>query len=78
MSGKVVNLLTSSQALALSGYRSLNSLEQLHVDPQIALTQYRLKTGRGQGGGTKCWDKKEIKQFLKNNDYEETKKWLID
>ena len=38
MSGKVVKLLTSKKAMELTGYRSVNSLKQLHESEDVALT----------------------------------------
>ena len=46
MSGKVVKLLTPKKAMELTGYRSVNSLKQLHESEDVALTCYRLKGGR--------------------------------
>ena len=50
MSGKVVKLMTTKKALELTGYRSINSLKQLHESEDVALTCFKVKGGSGQGG----------------------------
>ena len=77
MSGKVVKLMTSKEALKFTGYRSINSLLQLHGSEDVALTCFKIKGGRGQGGIDQAWSEKELKKFMKNN-HQETEKWLID
>ena len=77
MSGKVVNLMTTKKALAFTGYRSTNSLLQLHESEDVALTCFKIKGGRVQGGIDQAWSEKELKKFMKNN-HQETEKWLID
>ena len=79
MSGKVVKLLTSKKAMELTGYRSVNSLKQLHESEDVELTCYRLKGGRGQGSIQWAWSEKELKAFMKNQgSHGETEKWLVD
>mgnify|MGYP001159556536 FL=1 len=79
MSGKVVKLLTSKKAMELTGYRSVNSLKQLHESEDVALTCYRLKGGSGQGGIQWAWSEKELKAFMKNEgSHGDTEKWLVD
>ena len=79
MSGKVVKLLTSKKAMELTGYRSVNSLKQLHESEDVALTCYRLKGGIGQGGVQWAWSEKALKAFMKNQgSHGETEKWLVD
>jgi len=79
MSGKVVKLLTSKKAMELTGYRSVNSLRQLHESEDVALTCYRLNGGIGQGGIQWAWSEKELKAFMKNEgSHGETEKWLVD
>ena len=79
MSGKVVKLMTTKKVLELTGYRSINSLFQLHQSEDVALTCFKIKGGRGQGGIGQAWSEKEIKSFIKNQgSHGETKKWLID
>lgn len=77
MSGKVVKLMTTKEALKFTGYRSTNSLLQLHGSEDVALTCFKIKGGRGQGGIDQAWSEKELKKFMKNN-HQETPKWLID
>ena len=77
MSGKVVKLMTSKEALKFTGYRSTNSLLQLHQSEDVELTCFKIKGGRGQGGIEQAWSEKELKKFMKNN-HQETEKWLID
>ena len=77
MSGKVVKLMTTKEALKFTGYRSTNSLLQLHGSEDVALTCFKIKGGRGQGGIEQAWSEKELKKFMKNN-HQETEKWLID
>jgi len=77
MSGKVVKLMTSKEALKFTGYRSINSLLQLHQSEDVALTCFKIKGGRGQGGIDQAWSEQELKKFMKNN-HQETEKWLID
>ena len=78
MSGKVVKLMTSEEALKLTGYRSLNSLQQLHESEDVALTCYRIKGGHGRGALVRAWSEKELKEFMKNNHQLTEEKWLID
>ena len=78
MSGKTVTLLLGKKALELTGYRSLNSLNQLHESDDVELTCYRIKGGRGQGGIDKAWSEKELKKFMKDNHQTTEEKWLID
>ena len=78
MSGKVISLLSTKKALELTGYRSLNSLRQLHESDDVALTCYKVAGGRGQGGVARAWSEKELKAFMKNNYQTTEDKWLID
>ena len=78
MSGKTVTLLLGKKALELTGYRALNSLNQLHESDDVELTCYRIKGGRGQGGIDKAWSEKELKKFMKDNHQTTEEKWLID
>ena len=78
MSGKTVTLLLGKKALELTGYRSLNSLNQLHESEDVALTCYKIKGGRGQGGIQQAWSEKELKKFMKDNHQTTEEKWLID
>ena len=78
MSGKTVKLLSTKKALELTGYRSINSLRQLHESEDVALTCYKLAGGRGQGGVAQAWSEKELKAFMKNNYQTTEDKWLID
>ena len=78
MSGKTVTLLLGKKALELTGYRSLNSLNQLHESEDVELTCYRIKGGRGQGGIDKAWSEKELKKFMKDNHQKTQEQWLID
>ena len=79
MSGTVVRLLNTKQALKLTGYQSMNSLLQLHGDEVVALTRYKVVGGRGQGGVMQAWSEKELNAFMrKNNQMETEEKWLID
>ena len=78
MSGKVISLLSTKKALELTGYRSINSLRQLHESEDVALTCYKLAGGRGQGGVAQAWSEKELKAFMKNNYQTTEDKWLID
>ena len=78
MSGKVISLLSTKNALELTGYRSINSLRQLHESEDVALTCYKLAGGRGQGGVAQAWSEKELKAFMKNNYQTTEDKWLID
>tara|TARA_R110002153_G_scaffold32735_1_gene99019 strand:- start:341 stop:577 length:237 start_codon:yes stop_codon:yes gene_type:complete len=78
MSGKVITLLNTKKALELTGYRSLNSLTQLHESEDVALTRYLIKGGRGQGGIAHAWSAKELNKFMKNNHQTTEEKWLID
>ena len=79
MSGKVVRLLNTKQALKLTGYQSMNSLLQLHESEDVALTCYKILGGQGQGGVAQAWSEKELRKFMRNNNQQETEdKWLID
>ena len=78
MSGKTVKLLSTKKALELTGYRSINSLRQLHESEDVALTCYKVAGGRGQGGVAQAWSEKELKKFMKNNYQTTEDKWLID
>ena len=79
MSGKVVKLMTTKKAMELTGYRSINSLKQLHESEDVALTCFKIKGGQGQAGIGQAWSEKEIKSFInKEGSHGETKKWLID
>jgi len=79
MSGKTVKLLNTKKALELTGYRSINSLLQLHASEDVALTCYKVAGGQGQGGIAQAWSEKELKEFMRNNNQMETEeKWLID
>ena len=78
MSGKVVRLLNTKQALKLTGYQSMNSLLQLHESEDVALTGYKVAGGRGRGGITQAWSEKELKKFMKDNYQTTEDKWLID
>ena len=78
MSGKTVKLLSTKKALELTGYRSINSLRQLHESEDVALTCYKVAGGRGQGGVAQAWSEKELKAFMKNNYQTTEDKWLID
>ena len=78
MSGKTVKLLSTKKALELTGYRSLNSLRQLHESEDVALTCYRMKGGHGRGALVRAWSEKELKAFMKNNHQTTEDKWLID
>ena len=78
MSGKVIKLMTTKKALAFTGYRSINSLIQLHQSEDVALTCYKIKGGRGQGGIDQAWSEKELKEFMKDNHQTTQEKWLID
>ena len=73
MSGKTVTLLLGKKALELTGYRSLNSLNQLHESDDVELTCYRIK-----GGIEQAWSEKELKKFMKDNHQTTEEKWLID
>ena len=64
MSGKTVKLLSTKKALELTGYRSINSLRQLHESEDVALTCYKVAGGRGQGGVAQAWSEKELKKFM--------------
>ena len=78
MSGKTVKLLSTKKALELTGYRSLNSLRQLHESEDVALTCYRIKGGHGRGALVRAWSEKELKAFMKNNHQTTEEKSLID
>ena len=78
MSGKVISLLSTKKALELTGYRSLNSLQQMHESEDVALTCYRIKGGHGRGALVRAWSEKELKEFMKNNHQLTEEKWLID
>ena len=78
MSGKVISLLSTKKALELTGYRSINSLRQLHESEDVALTCYKVAGGRGQGGVAQAWSEKELKKFMKDNHQLTEDKWLID
>ena len=78
MSGKTVKLLSTKKALELTGYRSINSLRQLHESEDVARTCYKVAGGRGQGGVAQAWSEKELKAFMKNNYQTTEDKWLID
>ena len=78
MSGKNVKLLSTKKALELTGYRSANSLQQLHESEDVALTRYTITGGRGQGGLDRAWSEKELKEFMKDNYQTTEEKWLID
>ena len=78
MSGKTVRLLNTKKALELTGYRSINSLLQLHASEDVALTCYKVAGGQGQGGIAQAWSEKELKAFMKNNHQTTEDKWLID
>ena len=78
MSGKTVKLLSTKKALELTGYRSINSLRQLHESEDVALTCYKVAGGRGQGGVAQAWSEKELKKFMKDNHQLTEDKWLID
>jgi hypothetical protein len=78
MSGKVIKLMTTKKALALTGYRSINSLLQLHQSEDVALTCYKIQGGRGQGGIDQAWSVKELNKFMKDNHQTTEEKWLID
>ena len=78
MSGKTVKLLSTKKALELTGYRSINSLRQLHESEDVALTCYKVAGGRGQGGVAQAWSEKELKAFMKDNYQTTEDKWLID
>ena len=78
MSGKVIKLMTTKKALAFTGYRSINSLIQLHQSEDVALTCYKIKGGRGQGGIDQAWSEKELKKFMKDKHQTTQEKWLID
>ena len=79
MSGKVVRLLNTKQALKLTGYQSMNSLLHLHGDEGVALTRYKVGGGRGLGGVMQAWSEKELNAFMRKNNQQETEeKWLID
>ena len=79
MSGKTVKLLNTKKALELTGYRSINSFLPLHASEDVALTCYKVTGGQGQGGVGQAWSEKELKEFMRNNNQQETEeKWLID
>jgi NADH:ubiquinone oxidoreductase subunit F (NADH-binding) len=78
MSGKTIKLLNTKKALELTGYRSINSLLQLHESEDVALTCYKVSGGRGRGGVGQAWSEKELKEFMKNNHQLTEEKWLID
>ena len=78
MSGEVIKLLNTKRALELTGYRSLNSLLQLHESEDVALTCYKVAGGRGRGGIIQAWSEKELKKFMKDNYQTTEEKWLID
>mgnify|MGYP003655923434 FL=1 len=78
MSGKVIKLLNTKKALELTGYRSINSLLQLHASEDVALTCYKVAGGQGRGGVGQAWSEKELKKFMKDNYQQTEKKWLID
>jgi len=78
MSGKVVRLLNTKKALKLTGYRSINSLLQLHASEDVALTCYRVRGAQGQGGIAQAWSEKELKKFMEDNHQTTEEKWLID
>ncbi len=78
MSGKTIKLLSTKKALELTGYRSINSLQQLHESEDVALTRYAISGGRGQGGIAQAWSEKELKKFMKDNHQTTEEKWLID
>ena len=77
MSGKVVKFHVYQESVGFYRYRSINSLLQLHQSEDAALTCYKIKGGRGQGGIEQAWSEQELKKFMKNN-HQETEKWLID
>ena len=71
--------MTTKKALELTGYRSINSLNQLHESEDVALTCFKIKGGQGQAGIGQAWSEKEIKSFIKNQgSHGETQKWLVD
>ena len=78
MSGKVIKLMTTKKALALTGYRSINSLMQLHQSEDVRLTCYKIKGGRGQGAIEQAWSVAELNKFMKDNHQTTEEKWLID
>jgi hypothetical protein len=65
MSGKVIKLLNTKKALELTGYRSINSLLQLHASEDVALTCYKVAGGQGRGGVGQAWSEKELKEFMR-------------
>jgi len=79
MSGEVIKLLNTKRALKLTGYRSINSLLQLHASEDVILTCYKVAGGHGRGGIIQAWNEDELKEFMRNNNQMETEeKWLID
>jgi len=78
--GEVVKLLTTKKALKLTGYRAMNSLMQLHREPTIKITCYKVHGGPGQGAVMQAWSEKELRKFIKEhgNHHLTEEKWLID
>jgi len=53
---------------------------QLHREPTIKITCYKVHGGPGQGAVQQAWSEKELKKFIKEhgNHHLTEEKWLID